>query len=224
MHFEIEQRGFRVPAGRLRVVQVRGHGKAPDELRYEGHARHVARLDAKLDLVAMEVDRDRFVRTHAQRDRFAARDAHRAHAAFGFVLHQRELDRAGTPGRQREGREECEEYVFAACGAKVHSFPPRQCQESPMTPLFKMQQLAAVIVAVLPALAAAQIHAMFNYETKSPDSLKVLKTPVQTGPRKEGIAIIDADPQSKTVGQTIQHTPVPADPSSHHLSYNSDQP
>ncbi len=92
-----------------------------------------------------------------------------------------------------------------------------------MTPLFKMQQLAAVIVAVLPALAAAQIHAMFNYETKSPDSLKVLKTPVQTGPRKEGIAIIDVDPQSKTFGQTIQDIPLPADLVAHHIFYNRDQ-
>ena len=81
----------------------------------------------------------------------------------------------------------------------------------------------ALLAVSLPGLAAAQIHAMFNYETKSPDSLKVLKNPVQTGPRKEGIAIIDVDPQSKTFGQTIQDIPLPADLVAHHIFYNRDQ-
>ena len=88
---------------------------------------------------------------------------------------------------------------------------------------FKMHCLAALVVAVLPGLAMAEIHAMLNYETKSPDSLKVLKTPVATGPRKEGIAIIDVDPQSKTFGKTIQDIPLPADLVAHHIFYNRDQ-
>jgi DNA-binding beta-propeller fold protein YncE len=82
---------------------------------------------------------------------------------------------------------------------------------------------AALILVSLPGLALAQIHAMLNYETKSADSLKVLKNPVQTGPRKEGIAIIDVDPQSKTFGQTIQDIPLPADLVAHHIFYNRDQ-
>jgi DNA-binding beta-propeller fold protein YncE len=89
---------------------------------------------------------------------------------------------------------------------------------------FKMHRFAAaLILAALPGLAAAQIHAMFNYETKSADSLKALKTPVQAGPRKEGIAIIDVDPKSKTFGQTIQDIPLPADLVAHHIFYNRDQ-
>jgi len=84
-------------------------------------------------------------------------------------------------------------------------------------------RLAALLLASLPGLAAAQIHAMFNYETKSADSLKVLKNPVQTGPRKEGIAIIDVDPKSKTFGQTIQDIALPADLVAHHIFYNRDQ-
>jgi DNA-binding beta-propeller fold protein YncE len=84
-------------------------------------------------------------------------------------------------------------------------------------------QCAALILVSLPGFAAAQIHAMFNYETKSADSLKVLKNPVQTGPRKEGVAIIDVDPQSKTFGQTIQDIPLPADLVAHHIFYNRDQ-
>jgi DNA-binding beta-propeller fold protein YncE len=88
---------------------------------------------------------------------------------------------------------------------------------------FRKNRCAALILAALPGLAAAQIHAMFNYETKSPDSLKVLKTPVNTGPRKEGIAVIDVDPKSKTFGQTIQDMPLPADLVAHHIFYNRDQ-
>jgi len=81
----------------------------------------------------------------------------------------------------------------------------------------------ATALALTPALAAAQIHAMVNYETKSAESLKVLKTPVSPGPRKEGIAVIDVDPKSKTFGQIIQDLPLPADLVAHHIFYNRDQ-
>jgi len=64
---------------------------------------------------------------------------------------------------------------------------------------------------------------MVNYETKSPDSLKVLKTPVAPGPRKEGIAVIDVDPKSKSFGRIIQDLPLPADLVAHHIFYNRDQ-
>jgi len=63
---------------------------------------------------------------------------------------------------------------------------------------------------------------MLLYETKSPDSLKALKTPVQTGPRKEGIAIIDVDPKSKGFGKIVQDMPLPPDLVSHHIFYNRD--
>jgi DNA-binding beta-propeller fold protein YncE len=92
-----------------------------------------------------------------------------------------------------------------------------------MNPLALSNRLAVLVLGALPGFAAAQIHAMFNYETKSPDSLKALKTPVTTGPRKEGIAIIDVDPNSKTFGQTIQDIPLPADLVAHHIFYNRDQ-
>jgi len=82
---------------------------------------------------------------------------------------------------------------------------------------------AAAALALAPALATAQIHAMFNYETKSAESLKALKTPVQTGPRQEGIAIIDVDPQSKTFGKKVQDLPLPPDLVAHHIFYNRDQ-
>ncbi len=86
-----------------------------------------------------------------------------------------------------------------------------------------MKRLAAAAVLCLPGFALAQIHAMFNYETKSAESLKALKTPVATGERKEGIAVIDVDPKSKAFGQIVQDLPLPADLVAHHIFYNRDQ-
>ena len=82
---------------------------------------------------------------------------------------------------------------------------------------------AAAILALVPSLAAGQIHAMFNYETKSADSLKALKSPIAAPARKEGIAIIDVDPKSKSFGQMVQDLPLPADLVAHHIFYNRDQ-
>lgn len=78
-------------------------------------------------------------------------------------------------------------------------------------------------LALAPALVSAQIHAMVNYETKSPESLKVLKTPIAAPARKEGIAIIDVDPKSKTFGQIVQDLELPGDLVAHHIFYNRDQ-
>jgi hypothetical protein len=82
---------------------------------------------------------------------------------------------------------------------------------------------AVAVLALLPALAGAEILAMVNYETKSADSLKVLKTPIAAPARKEGIAIIDVDPNSKTFGQIVQDMPLPGDLVAHHIFYNRDQ-
>jgi len=81
----------------------------------------------------------------------------------------------------------------------------------------------AASLALAPSIAFAQIHAMVNYETKSPESLKVLKTPIAAPSRKEGIAIIDVDPKSKTFGQIVQDLPLPGDLVAHHIFYNRDQ-
>ena len=87
----------------------------------------------------------------------------------------------------------------------------------------KLLAAAAAALAFAPCATLAQIHAMVNYETKSAESLKVLKTPVSTGPRKEGIAIIDVDPKSKTFNQIVHDLPLPADVVAHHIFYNRDQ-
>lgn len=80
----------------------------------------------------------------------------------------------------------------------------------------------AASLALLPSIAVAEILAMVNYETKSPESLKVLKSPVTAPARKEGIAIIDVDPNSKTFGAIVQDIALPGDLVAHHIFYNRD--
>jgi len=89
---------------------------------------------------------------------------------------------------------------------------------------FKYHYWTATVVALamLPLCANAEILAMMNYETKSPDSLKVLKNPVAPQGRQEGIAIIDVDPASKNFGKTVQNIPLPPDLVAHHIFYNRD--
>lgn len=81
----------------------------------------------------------------------------------------------------------------------------------------------AASLALLPSIAAGEILAMVNYETKSPESLKALKSPVAAPARKEGIAIIDVDPKSKTFGKIVQDIALPGDLVAHHIFYNRDQ-
>jgi hypothetical protein len=92
-----------------------------------------------------------------------------------------------------------------------------------MTRIQPLLVAGATALTLAPSVAMSQIHAMVNYETKSAESLKVLKTPVASGARKEGIAIIDVDPKSKSFGQIVQDLPLPADLVAHHIFYNRDQ-
>lgn len=81
----------------------------------------------------------------------------------------------------------------------------------------------AASIALLPSIASGEILAMINYETKSPESLKALKSPVAAPARKEGIAIIDVDPKSAAFGKIVQDIPLPGDLVAHHIFYNRDQ-
>jgi DNA-binding beta-propeller fold protein YncE len=67
--------------------------------------------------------------------------------------------------------------------------------------------------------ASAEILAMMNYESKTPDQVKALKlTGAQE--RREGIAIIDVDPESANFGKLLAD--IPLDPSgvAHHIFYD----
>lgn len=79
--------------------------------------------------------------------------------------------------------------------------------------------LAALLNASLMPVASAEILAMMNYETKSADSLKSLKLSAPPA-RREGIAIVDVDPDSMTFGKIVTDIPLPADLVAHHIFYD----
>jgi len=81
----------------------------------------------------------------------------------------------------------------------------------------------AASLALTPSIAYGEILAMVNYETKSPESLKALKSPVAAPARKEGIAIVDVDPASRNFGKIVQDIPLPGDLVAHHIFYNREQ-
>ena len=62
-----------------------------------------------------------------------------------------------------------------------------------------------------PSLACAEILAMLNYESTAQSSI-----------RKEGIAVIDVDPNSSSYGQTLMDIPLPHNLVAHHIFYNKD--
>jgi DNA-binding beta-propeller fold protein YncE len=67
--------------------------------------------------------------------------------------------------------------------------------------------------------AKAEILAMMNYETKSPETLKALKIG-NAQQREEGIAIVDVDPKSDGFGKIISNIPFPPDLIAHHIFYD----
>ena len=88
-----------------------------------------------------------------------------------------------------------------------------------------MVRIVSLLVAVLgmaaivPGFARAEILAMLNYESKPPESLKSFKlTGVQK--RREGIAIIDVDPDSQDFGKILLDVPLPPDLMAHHIFYD----
>ena len=81
--------------------------------------------------------------------------------------------------------------------------------------------LAAVLgmATMVPGFAHAEILAMLIYESKPPESLKSFKlTGVQK--RREGIAIIDVDPDSQDFGKILMDVPLSPDLVAHHIFYD----
>jgi DNA-binding beta-propeller fold protein YncE len=83
--------------------------------------------------------------------------------------------------------------------------------------------LAALAFALTGTVASGEILGFVNYETKSADSLKSLKRPIAAPARKEGLAVIDLEPGSKTFGQVVKDIELPGDTVAHHIFYNRDQ-
>lgn len=76
---------------------------------------------------------------------------------------------------------------------------------------------ALAAAALAPRPAEAEILAMMNYESKTPEALKALKL---TGERKEGIAIVDVDPNSFNFGSIVMDISLPPDLVAHHIFYD----
>jgi DNA-binding beta-propeller fold protein YncE len=73
------------------------------------------------------------------------------------------------------------------------------------------------------SVASGEILGLVNYETKSAESLKALKRPIAPPARKEGLAVIDLEPGSKTFGKIVKDIALPGDTVAHHIFYNRDQ-
>jgi len=77
---------------------------------------------------------------------------------------------------------------------------------------FRLLSLTFVLLLSCTSLASAEILALLNYESK-PDQ------PV----RREGIAIMDIDPESSDFGNILMEIPLPSDLVAHHIFFNRDR-
>jgi DNA-binding beta-propeller fold protein YncE len=80
---------------------------------------------------------------------------------------------------------------------------------------------AAFLLTVTPFVASAHILAMVNYESKTEEGLNAHGV-IGHGDRKEGIAVIDVDPESKTFGDIFVDISLPSNLVGHHMFYNKD--
>lgn len=82
--------------------------------------------------------------------------------------------------------------------------------------------LGAGLFTVFPGPAMAEILAMLNYESKPEDSLRAMRIAAPPQKRREGIAIVDVDPQSPNFGKIVVDLSIPSDVVAHHIFYNKD--
>jgi DNA-binding beta-propeller fold protein YncE len=81
--------------------------------------------------------------------------------------------------------------------------------------------VTAALLASAPFAASAHILAMVNYESKTEEGLH--QHGIENhGDRKEGIAVIDVDPESKTFGDIVVDISLPSNLVGHHIFYNRD--
>lgn len=80
-----------------------------------------------------------------------------------------------------------------------------------MKKIHRLKQSLLALTLLCPMLAQAEILALVNYQSK----------PDQT-PKREGLAIIDLDFESKNFGKIVTDIPLPTDLVVHHVFYNKD--
>lgn len=79
--------------------------------------------------------------------------------------------------------------------------------------------LTALVMAAGAGSASAEILAMVNYESKTPDQVKSLKLS-GAQERREGIAVLDVDPESPDFGKIILDMPLDPSGVAHHIFYD----
>jgi DNA-binding beta-propeller fold protein YncE len=78
---------------------------------------------------------------------------------------------------------------------------------------------AAMAVCLAAGPATAEILAIMNYESKPADQLKSLKLSGDA-PRREGLAIVDIDPESPNFGRIVSDIPIDPATVAHHIFYD----
>jgi len=85
------------------------------------------------------------------------------------------------------------------------------------------QILGTLTLGIVLSLAApgaqAEILALMNYESMTPDAVKALKLGAPQE-RREGLAVIDVDPGSPDFGRILMDIPMPPDQVVHHIFYD----
>jgi len=77
---------------------------------------------------------------------------------------------------------------------------------------FRLFSLTLVLLLSCTSLASAEILALLNYESKPGQPV-----------RREGIAIMDIDPESADFGNILMEIPLPSDLVAHHIFFNRDR-
>lgn len=78
---------------------------------------------------------------------------------------------------------------------------------------------AALVICLTANPAMAEVLAIMNYESKPADQLKSLKLSGDT-PRREGLAIVDVDPESPSFGRIVSDIPIDPETVAHHIFYD----
>ena len=78
---------------------------------------------------------------------------------------------------------------------------------------------AAIALCVVAAPATAEILAIMNYESKPEEALRSLKLSGDM-PRREGMAIVDVDPESPSFGRILADIPIAPETVAHHIFYD----
>lgn len=88
--------------------------------------------------------------------------------------------------------------------------------------MFKRIAAFCVIASFSASAASAEMLAILNYESKADDSLESLQLQNADEGRREGIAIIELNPESPDYGKILADIPVSPDLVLHHIFYNND--